>query len=232
MSELPTAMEAELRKPVVSEFYAIEIALPSATIRLIDGAGFVKFDTGSGIQKFTGRDAVYGVLESADSLRDGFGDTSPAFGFSIQPATDGATLALANPSNQGAAVRAWVGTRDEATNGVHGVVLRFDGFLDFGTIEGELGNLSIDMQCVTWSELFFRTREGITLSHAHHQSNWPGENGLRYITGIQRTVVWGPGERPSTTIYAGGGGYYGEANPYGGFGGGGRGLPNINISSY
>lgn len=219
MTELTANLDAAYRASVIEDFYAIEIVLPSATIRLIDGAGFVNFPVDNVNCTFKGKDDIYGVLSAADKLQDGFGDNAPAFSFTMQAATDGAAAALTDLSNQGSSVRVWSGVRNPETNAVYGVSLRFDGFLDFATIEGDLNSIAINFQCVTWAELFFYTAEGVNLSDAFHKSLYPGEAGLAYMTGIQRSIIWGPGERPNNLIYSGK--TTGAGGGAGGVGGGG-----------
>lgn len=231
MSELPAPLDAAYRQSVIHDFYAVEVVLPAATIRLIDGAGFVTFPVDGVDRTFNGRDPVYGVLSAADAIQEGFGDNAPAFAFSIQPATDGATAALSDLAIQGSRVRVWTGVRNPETNAVYGVSLRFDGFLDFATIEGDLNSISIDFQCITWAELFFHTQEGISLSNGFHQSLYPGETGLAYMTGIQRTIIWGPGDRPNNLTYSASGGVSGAyGGGFSGGGGGGRGFEGLNLN--
>lgn len=204
MTDLNAQTVIELKKPVASEVYAVEILLPNRAIRLIDGAGFVRFNTGDQVHEFSGSDDVYGVLAAADNLSDGFGDNAPSFNFSLLPATDGATLSLSNPVNQLSPVRVWAVTRNPQTNEVIGAYLRFNGFFDFAVTDGSSQEITIDMQCITHSELFFRNNEGVTLSNSFHQSIWPGENGFRFVTGIQRSIIWGPGDRPQNIAFRGG----------------------------
>lgn len=221
MADLPTALKNSLDVSVVHDFYALEIVLPGATIRLLDGAGVVKFDAadGVGVRTFNGLDPIYGTLANAETLRDGFGDSAPAMNFGIAPATDGAIAALVNPANQFSPVRLWYGTRDPATGITIGVSLRFNGFLDYGMLEGDGRSIIISMQAVNNDELYFRNQEGVTLSNAFHKSLYPAEDGFAFVTGIQRTVIWGPGDRPSNLAYT---------TAPGGAGGGGGGRQQYN----
>jgi hypothetical protein len=228
MSDLPAPLDTAFRQSVFEDFYAVQVELPAATLRLIDGAGFVSFTVDGATQTFNGRDPVYGVLSASDAIQEGFGDNAPAFAFTIQPATDGATAALSDLGIQGSRVRVWSGARNPVTNAVIGVSLRFDGFLDFATIEGDINEISIDFQCITWAELFFLTQEGISLSNGFHQSLYPGETGLAYMTGIQRTVIWGPGDRPNNLTYSATGSV-GSGAGFGG-GGGGRAFEGLNLN--
>ncbi|MDZ7824498.1 MAG: hypothetical protein U5K75_11010 [Ahrensia sp.] len=201
MSDFSAPLDAAYRKSVIHDFYAVEVVLPAKTIRLLDGAGFVSFSVDGVVQTFKGSDPVYGVLSAADAIKEGFGDNAPAFTFSIQPATDAATLALSDLANQGSRVRVWTGVLNPATNAVFGTSLRFDGLLDFAMIEGDLNSISIELQCITWAELYFLTQEGIALSDGFHKSLYPTETGFAYVTGIQRSIIWGPGDRPNNITY-------------------------------
>ena len=136
MSDLPTALDNALKLRLANDFYALKMVLPGATVRLLDGAGTVTFDPGTGNETFTGRDAVYGALDTVEKFKDGFGDSAPALQFSLIPASDGAVAALSSATCQLSSVKAWYGTRNPATNAVDAVSLRFDGFFDFRQAHG------------------------------------------------------------------------------------------------
>ena len=80
MTDLTTAMEAELSADVYLPFGAIEIALPGgAFLRLLDGPGHLFFD-GFG---WVGEDTTYGSLLSFEPISDGDQDEVPAVTVSI-----------------------------------------------------------------------------------------------------------------------------------------------------
>lgn len=232
--QLPADLVAAAKEPVYADFYAVEIVLPSATIRWVDGAGFVKFNPhGSGTIKFTGRDPVFGVLESTDPFNDGFGDNAGSLSFTIAPATDGAITQLLSPDVQFSTVKVWWGVLDQNTGIPVNYSERFDGLLDYALLEaGAEGEISIAMYCITEEELFFRNQEGVALADGFFQTMYPGELGLQYVVAIQRSIIWGPGERPPSLIYQNGsygGGIPGDVRGGGGggFRGGGYGTERL-----
>ena len=192
----------------------IEVNLPDYDLRLCDGATEVIWGGG----RFVGRDPYYGSWISADSFSDGIGEEAPAMSVDLAPPSAADAAQLTAPNVQGSRVRIWFACIDKVTGGVvPDPMLLFEGELDQPPLEVEKLRLLLTYDLVTAFEGLFLDDEGIRLSDAHHQSVWPGERGLEYMTGTNRSIIWGPGDRPPGITYGGGGG-----GSYGGSAGGGR----------
>jgi hypothetical protein len=191
----------------------LEVNLPDYDLRLVDGATHVPW----GDRTFKGRDPVYGVWVSTDALGDGLGDDVPALGLSFVPTSAAVAGELTAPNVQGSRCRLWFAVIDRS-NGlvVPDPLLLFDGELDQPTVETGMHVLRLDYDVVSAFERLFLDDEGIRLSDAFHQSVWPGERGLEYMSGLVRTIIWGPGDRPGGMVTGTTGG-----GAFGGVGGGG-----------
>lgn len=189
-------MDTALQGDAPLLFFAVEIILPGpVNIRLLDGPGFLTINGNT----FTGDDATYGTLGGGQAFDDGVGDTSPHLSLTILPPTNAAAAALASASNQGSQVSVWFGVIDRATGLVIGTPdLMFVGEIDVGVLKVGLNQRSVDLDIASVWDRFFDTDEGILLNNSWHQSVWPGELGLEYITDIQLQIPWGQdGPRPN-----------------------------------
>ena len=185
---LDPALDAELRRPVVTLFGAIELLLPHAAVRLLDGAGFVTF----GGHTFTGRDETYGTIESVDAFSDGVDNEDPTLQVTLLPPSNTAAALLADPAAQGAQVSLWVGALNVRTGlPVADPELRFVGEVDVPTVVIDRNIRRLKLEVVSVFERFFSDDEGVRLSDAWHQSIWPGETGLAGVTSVQRKLPWG-----------------------------------------
>ena len=207
---LDPALNAELLKPVVTLFGCIELVLPHATVRLIDGAGFVAFAG----RTFSGLDPVYGTIESIDTFADGVDSEDPTLGVTLLPPSNTAAALLADPTAQGGQVSLWVGALNPITGlPVSTPDLRFLGEIDVPTLSVDRGTRKLKLEVVSVFERFFSDDEGVRLTDAWHQSIWPGETGLAGVTQVQRKLPWG-GTAPLpaasiSSVSTGGGGSYG-----------------------
>lgn len=180
----------------------LRIDLPSIDpLMLLYGSGEIVW----GGDTFVGQDSRFGALTALDPPEDGVGNEAPTMSFEIATPNDTAAALLASPFYQGARTRLWVGGLDAA-----GALLEpyplFDGTLDRPLLKLDRGVRSVEFDCGGWEKLFADT-EGQRLADASHQEVWPGETGLIYVTGITRTIIWGPGERPGNgPVYGNGGG--------------------------
>ncbi len=188
MAELTLAMQTALAAPVVRIFGAVEINLPGYDLRLIDGPAAFK---AAPWNAFRGRDPVYGTLTAIDSLTDGIGDEAPKVSITLTPASGVAAGQLSAASLQGSPTRMWLGVVDVATGMVvPDPYLLFDGVLDVPTLNWGRTR-TVDYEIASVFERFFDLEEGIRLSDSWHQSVWPGELGLAFVTGVAETVPWG-----------------------------------------
>jgi len=180
---LQAALEAEA--PYL--FGAIEIKFPGHTLRLLDGSGEL---TISG-DLYTGEDEVFGVLDSIGIHEEAIGEEAPELTISFLPPDASAAAELANAAMQGSQVRLMLGAFDPATNSVIGTPEQlFFGEIDVPTYEIAQGQRSVSFTVVSVFERLFEVNEGERASDGFHQSIWPGELGLEYMTGTVKNLYW------------------------------------------
>jgi len=169
-------------------FGAVEIVLPSHTIRLLTGSGVVGFDG----KTFTGDDPTYGVLYAVGDLTDGTGDEAPATQLTLAPASNAAAADLSSANMQGAQVSIWLGAVAPLTGLVLGEpLLIFLGQLDTATLKVGAYSRLLDLEITSAFEWFFFNDDGARLSDTFHKYLWPGETGLSQVTGVQHQIYWG-----------------------------------------
>lgn len=188
MTTMSPAMDAALAGMSPTVFGAVEIVLPTATIRLLTGAGVIVFDG----KTFTGEDATYGTLYAIESLTDGGGDEAPAVQLTLAPASDAAAAVLASASMQGSPVTFWLGVVDPSNGLVIGEPLMiFLGVLDVPTLKAGRNTRLLEVEVTSVFEDFFFTDDGARLSDTFHQYLWPGETGLASVTSTMHQIYWG-----------------------------------------
>lgn len=192
---LPAALEASFASGRCLPILLFQVDLPDqAPLCLLYGTGELPVLG----QTFVGVDDRFGALESLTPPEDGVGDQAPNMSFTINPPDDAAAATLASALYQGSRCRLWVGGLDaEAAQQTWvGEYQIFDGDLDRPILEGGDGELTLEFDCVSGFERLFSDSEGHRLADSSHQVIWPGELGLVHVSGIQRTIIWGPGDRP------------------------------------
>lgn len=202
-----TALSAGLAAALASDnpivFGAVRIALPGATMRLLDSSGVVAF----GGETYTGEDPTFGVLGAISALTDGSGDEAPAFDITIIPPDDTAAGTLAAATMQGSGVQLWLGAVDRATGAPLGdAYLVFAGEVDVPLISAGAQGRMVEYQVVSVMERLFDEDEGAKASDAFHQSIWPGETAFFDVTGIEQTIYWGQAPVAQSVSVGGGGG--------------------------
>lgn len=178
------------------------VDLPDTTLRLCDG-GFVDWP-GEGV--FRSEDAVFGTIESVESIAEAIGDEAPAGKLTLLPKDTAEAGDLFQSDAQGRPVRFWFAEVDKATSTVIGTPeLVFDGLIDFMTVRLAKGSRRVEIDFIAAAERLFFIREGNVLSSRFHQLAWPGEKGFDHCTGAQVAVPWGvPGPGRGTTNVASG----------------------------
>ena len=161
---------------------------PNFALRLLDGAGVLTLFGNT----FVGSDQTYGALMSIDSFSDGVGDDAPTMKVTLLPPNNTSMADLAAADVQGSQVSLWVGLVNPATGlPVSDPDLRFIGSVDVPTIQIDKNSKTLELACISSFEQFFRDDEGVRLSDAWHQSVWPGELGLQFVSGVQLQMPWG-----------------------------------------
>lgn len=181
-------MDTALAGMIATIFGAVEIILPSHTIRLLTGSGVVTFDS----KTFAGSDATYGSLYSIENLTDGTGDEAPSVLLSLAPASNAAAADLASAAMQGSQVTFWLGCVDPSTGLVIGEPLMiFLGALDVATLKASANSRLLEMEITSAFEWFFFNDDGARLSDTFHKYLFPGETGLAEVTGVLHQIYWG-----------------------------------------
>jgi len=223
------ALDAELAKPVAAVFAALEIAAPTFTLRLLDGASEVTFpveDAVTGIAApatFKGSDPVLGTLGTLRSMSEGVGTEAPRLRLELRPPTRAAAATLNLPTNQGALVRMWFGAVSLLDGAVIEPSLEFLGNCDVPKYLGGRGR-RVEFDVYSPWEALFAEAEGDRLNHENHTRAFPLERGLEYISDVERQLPWGADVPKSPMISnAQGSGGGGASIPGGGGGVLGRG---------
>lgn len=191
MSIDPT-LQAALGQSVVTPFCAVRFLLPGKTLRLLDGAGTVSFVVAGGMETFTGEDAEFGALGAVEQISGGEGDEAPELELTLYPPDATAAATLASPAMQGSEVAIFVGAIDPATGGVIGQpYLIFIGEIDVPTLTVSEGQRELTYSVVSVFERLFENEEGVRATDGWHQSIWPGERGLEFMTGTDSNLYWG-----------------------------------------
>lgn len=208
MSIDPT-LQAALGQDGAWIFGAIRIALPGATLRLLDGAAVATIDG----ETYAGSDPVFGTLASLDEISAGIGDEAPELKLSLYPADGTAAATLASPAMQGSEVRIMVGAINPATGALIGTPeLKFLGEIDVPTLINGQGQRMVEYSIVSVFERLFEVDEGQRATEGFHQSIWPSELGLSFMTGTEDKLWWG-GKPPAGAGNFGPGGGGGMSSP-------------------
>lgn len=184
----PTLQNA-LAQPSVLMFGAVRIELPNYTLRLLDGAGAILIDG----ELYTGIDPTFGTLSTISELSEEIGDEAPEVSIGLMPPDMSAMAVLADSSMQGSLVRIMVGAADPIT----GVAIGQPETLFLGEIDvptpglDQNGARTLEYTVVSVFERLFEVEEGQRASNAWHQTIWPGERGLEFMTGTDKNLYWG-----------------------------------------
>jgi hypothetical protein len=201
-------------------FVAIRMELRSGTtINLIDGSGVVTLPVNGSNVVFTGYDATFGTIASANTIAERMADEAPRFTFTMMPPSEAAMGTLADPLQQGSPVYAWWGLVNDQTGAVIGTPeLLWNGRFDSAKVNFDANAMAVEIDSISAFDRLFAAEEGQRLNGVWHQSIWPGETGLDYVYDAQQDVNWGM-EAPYKAAVSYGGGY-GGGGSYGGAGGG------------
>lgn len=188
MTQLSAPMAAALERLAPLLFVAVEVQTGGAPMRLLDGSSEVTFAG----RTFRGEDPDYGALALLEPIIDGVGDEAPSVRLTVNPPDAAAAARLAGASMQGRPMLLWIGVINPMTGAVDGdPFLAFAGEVDHPILRVGEGTRSVTLECVSIWERFFEDFEGVRLSNAYHQSVWPGELGLEFVTDVKRSLPWG-----------------------------------------
>ncbi len=219
---LEASMNAALKGAAPLVCCLLEIVLPEAAIRIVDGAGAVAFDG----HVYTGEDPVYGTLKAVEAFSEQVGIEAPRVRFGFLPKSLAALAEISAPIVQGSPVSLWFAAVDPETGLIIGVPeLLFTGEVDTADPDFSQGETLLTIDVASAWERLFDGNEGARLNNAFHQSIWPGEKGFEFVTQLQRQEPWGyDAPRPNVVSDVNGG------RPGGGIGGGGGGGSGGEVS--
>lgn len=174
---------------------ALKIEFPDYTLCLLDGSGEITF----GGHTYLGIDETFGAIESIDAIEESIGNEAPEIRLTLNPADGAASATLASSLMQGSRVTIFLGAFDPMSNSTIGQPeALFYGEIDVPTIDLSHGSRQVSYTIVTVFERLFEVAEGERASDGFHQSIWPGELGLEFMTGTVKTLYWGA-KRPITS---------------------------------
>lgn len=224
---LDTSLDAALNGAAPLVCLLLKIELPGHTIRVLDGAGQITFDS----EVYTGADDEYGTLDAIETVSEQVGTEAPMLQLTFLSASVDALADITNPANQGSPVNVWFGAVDDATGLLIGEPeLLFIGELDTADVEVGGAATVISFSVASAWERLFDMGEGQRLNNAFIQSIYPGALGAEFVIAIQRDLPWGyDAPRPAVVSDViggqpgrGGSPVGGGSGNAGGGGGGGR----------
>ncbi|HEX7852327.1 MAG TPA: hypothetical protein VF503_01365 [Sphingobium sp.] len=188
------ALQTALGQSVVTMFCAMRINLPARPLLLLDGAAEVRFDSGFGYgtELYRGIDSEFGTIASLEQISGGDGDEAPELQMSLYPADGVAAATLSSSNMQGSEVLIFIGALNPMTGLVVGQpYLQFMGEVDVPTLNSSQEERTVEFTIVSVFDRLFAIDEGVRATDGFHQSVWPGERGLEYMTGTAATLYWG-----------------------------------------
>lgn len=193
-------------------FGAVRLALPAATLRLLDGSSQTVIDG----ETYSGEDAEFGVLLVVEPVEENLENDAPELRVVLQPNDAAAAATLADADMQGSEVIFMVGCIDPSTGLPIGQPeVPFLGEVDVPSLSLGEGTRQVEFRCVSADERMFEMDEGERISDAYHQSICPGELGFSMLATLLDPAYWGavpPAGATAPAPYVPGG----TSDPYGG----------------
>jgi hypothetical protein len=203
---------------VVTLVWLMKLEAPGGDVNLCDG-GFVDFDAGGGVERYSDRHATFGTLAAPDEFEAGFGDMAEAGTLALVPAPGAALTSWYSNTLRDARVRFWLGELDVDGKTVTAAKLIGDLLVDnLARTIGADGSLVLELPLIGRAEKLFLINEGNVCSERFHKSVWSGEDGFNNCTDTPQPVAWGIASQPSGTT---GSSFGGGQSPGSGSGGGG-----------
>ncbi|EGF93750.1 hypothetical protein ABI_21920 [Asticcacaulis biprosthecium C19] len=195
-------LQAALSGAQVSLFFAVRMAHPVKTVHLLDGAGTLSF----GGEVWSGFDPDFGALGALEAIGDQADrDEAPEFLLTVRPADAALLVGLATAAAQGCAASLYIGAFDPQSGAVVGTPeVVFQGEVDDVDMVLDGASSAVTFTLVSHFVRFQAEDEAITLSDSFHQSVWPGEKGLEFMTEVEQQMPWGAeGPRPAVVAVKG-----------------------------
>jgi len=187
MSALSPAQQTALGADRVLITGLVRFAFPGHTVRL--AAGSIVLEHAG--ETYAGEDPLFGTIHAIGAIESGLGDEAPAVTISLAPNRNAAAGDICYGAMQGSLVQMWLAILDHASGQLlDEPLLQFTGEVDTATLEIDAGSRIVTYECVPATERLFDDDEGVRLSPAWHESVWPDEKGLKFVTGVTDTVYW------------------------------------------
>lgn len=185
---MDATLKNALAQPAPWMFGAVRADFPTYTLRLLDGSAVLVIDG----ETYRGTDDVFGTIASVGEISEELGDDAPEITLTMYPPDITAAATLSHPDMQGSPVRFMVGALDPASGVVLGAPeLLFLGEVDVPTVESSTEARTVEYSIVSVFERLFEVEEGQRASDGWHQSIWPGELGLEFMTATDVNLYWG-----------------------------------------
>jgi hypothetical protein len=185
---LDSTMAAGLLSPSLRTFVAVQISLPTGTIRLINGSGVVTF---LGVT-FGGKDPIGGTLKSLSSISESLATEAPRVQIGLYPPSVGAIADIAAVNAQGSPVMIWFGLVNPINGAVIGQpTLRFRGMTDVMREMATENERYVEIDCGTVFDRMFIGNEAARWIDSEHQAVWPGEDGCAHTAKAVNFPQWG-----------------------------------------
>lgn len=201
---MDATLQAALNGSVITLFGAIRIDMAgigdrTAPLCLLDGAGTLAI----GGEVYTGADALFGTIDSIDSLAEQDGDEAPELSLTLNVPDASGAAQIASPAMQGREVRIMVGALDPVSGLTFGAPeVKFLGEIDVPTLTVSGEGRQLELKIVSAFERLFEVQDGVRAQDGWHQSIWPGERGLEYMSGTEKNLYWASQEASATTTLA------------------------------
>lgn len=189
---LSPAMKTAMEGPYFVSALLFEIILPDHTIRLLDGAGEVRY----GANTYLADDPIFGSIMSVDPIQEQVGTEAPFLRVKFIPKNSEALAYLTDPSRQGAPFNLCWAVINDNTGLIIGEPYHvFAGELDAAEADIDQTETTITMDISSAWDLLFINGEGLRLINAQHLKTWSentaGERGFEFVVAIQRDEPWG-----------------------------------------
>lgn len=208
---MDTNLKAALASRAPTTFTALDLTLPGDPddyeLKLVQ-AGAVDIEG----TVYTGRDQNYGTFSEIGTISDGVDSQATTASVTLMPPSEAALADLAHPLVQGAPVTIRQGAVDRETGASIGTELLFRGEVNQPVLMVASDIRAIRLDLITEEARQLEDNAERRLSHAFHQSVWPGELGMIHVTGVTQPDFWMM-DKPSIT--------YGTTPGVGGGSGGG-----------
>lgn len=189
-----------------------QLELPGGNVNLCSG-GFVDFDAGSGVERFTARHATYGKLVTLDAVRQSFEAQAESTTIALCPNPQLPITDWLTDDLRDARVRFWHGEVESDFKTVTSAEQMGDYLVDYPSrVVTAEGTQMLELALMTRDQRLFLVNEGNVCSERFHKSIWPGEDGFNNCTDVPVPVAWGTAGPPTSG---------GNSGSFGGGGGGG-----------